>query len=352
MSYQHHTFLGLTLVDLLIAILLPLVGFLLGWFIEKRIMTALRTIASKTETVWDDILVFSLKRIPPILFLLAGLYSTLHWLPITGKALIVGEKSMLAGFLIVLTVFFSRIAKSLLAQSIAPLGKNIPSVSIFSHLVSILVYSVGLLMILQSLGISVTPIITALGIGGLAVALALQDTLANFFAGMNILLSKQIRPGDFIRIDTTTEGIVADINWRSTTIKTLQNNLVIIPNSKLGAALFTNFNMPEPEMTVPVEINVAYNSDLEKVERVTVDTAKTILKECVVGQEEFEPFVRFHTFGSYTIHLTAFLRVKQVVDQGLLKHHFLKALLVRYQKEGIEIPFPIQTVNITSQKQS
>ncbi len=132
---------------------------------------------------------------------------------------------------------------------------------------------------LQSFGISVTPLLTALGVGGLAVALALQDTLSNLFAGINILLSKQTKVGDFIKLSTGEEGFVEDLNWRSTTIRQLANNMVVVPNQKIATSIITNYALPETECSMLVAVGVSYDSDLDHVEKITVAVAKEVLRD-------------------------------------------------------------------------
>jgi small-conductance mechanosensitive channel len=191
-----------------------------------------------------------------------------------------------------------------------------------------------------------------LGVGGLAVALALQSTLSNFFAGLKILASKQIRPGDYIKLDSGEEGYVVDITWRNIIILTLQNNIIFIPNSKLINSSITNFSMPDKELAVPVNVGISYQSDLKKVEQITKEVAKEVMKEVDGGVPEFEPLIRFHTFGDFSINFTVILRAKEFNYRSFLIHEFIKRLHERYKKEGIEIPFPIRTVYLKSEKQN
>lgn len=226
-------------------------------------------------------------------------------------------------------------------------GKGIlPPTSIFTNLTRLAVLALGGLIILQSLGVSITPILTALGVGGLAVALALQETLSNLFSGLHILLSRQVRPGDYVKLDSGEEGYVTDISWRNTTIRQLPGNMVIVPNAKLAGAIVTNYYQPDKEMAVLVQVGVGYDSDLPKVERVTIEVAREVLQKTEGGVENFEPFIRYHTFADFSINFTVILRVKEFVNQYLVKHEFVKRLHARYQKEGIEIPFPIRTVHM------
>ena len=167
------------------------------------------------------------------------------------------------------------------------------------------------LIILDRLKITITPFLASLGIGGLVVALALQDTLTNFFSGIYIFFDKPIRIGDYIQLESGQEGYVAQIGWRNTRIRMLPNNMVIVPNAKLVSSQITNFYLPETEMAALVQVGVSYQSDLEKVERVTIEVAKEVLEQVDGGVKEFEPFIRYHTFSDFSINFTVILRAKE-----------------------------------------
>lgn len=218
------------------------------------------------------------------------------------------------------------------------------SAGVIKTLYRIIVIGFISLIILDRLRITITPFLASLGIGGLVVALALQDTLANFFSGIYILFDKPIRIGDYIMLESGQEGYVQHIGWRSTRIRMLPNNILVIPNSKLVGSQITNFYLPETEMAVLVQVGVSYQSDLEKVEKVTIEVAKQVLQEVEGGVKEFEPFIRYHTFSDFSINFTVILRAKEYVYKYLITHEFMKRLHRRYQQEGIEIPFPIRTV--------
>lgn len=208
----------------------------------------------------------------------------------------------------------------------------------------IVMIAVGGMLILDNLGISLTPILTTLGIGSLAVAIALQDTLGNFFAGLYIKVDRPIEIGHYIRLQSGEEGYVERIGWRSTRIRMLPNNMVVVPNNKLVQDNITNYYLPDKELAVLAEVGVAYGSDLEKVERVTIAVAKEVLQTVAGGVREFEPLIRYRAFGQSSIDFTVVLRAREFVDGILLKHEFIKRLKARYEKEGITIPFPIRTV--------
>lgn len=119
-----------------------------------------------------------------------------------------------------------------------------------------LMFVIGALVLMGTLGISITPIIASLGITSLAVALALQPTLENFFSGVQLVMDKPIRVGDFIELESGEQGFVDKIGWRSTWIRMLPNNTVIMPNSALSKSKIINYFYPEKELSVPVEVSV------------------------------------------------------------------------------------------------
>jgi small-conductance mechanosensitive channel len=155
-----------------------------------------------------------------------------------------------------------------------------------------------------------------------------------------------------VKIESGEEGYVTDITWRYTTIRSLPNNRIIVPNAKLSSAIVTNHDLPEREMAVLVQVGVSYGSDLEQVERVTVEVARKVMEEVEGGIPEFAPFIRYHTFGDFSINFTVILRAKEFVDQYLIKHEFVKRLHKRYREMGIEIPFPIRTVYMETNKEA
>lgn len=206
------------------------------------------------------------------------------------------------------------------------------------------ILGLGGLIVLDTLGITITPLLASLGIGSLAVALALQDTLANVFAGLYVVADRPVRIGDFIRLESGQEGYVTQIGWRSTRIRMLSNNLVIVPNSKLISSTLINYYLPDPSLAVLVELAVPYQSDLAIVERVTIEVAKQVLQTVAGGVPTFEPFIRYHTFGPSGAQFTVILFGREFTDQYLLKHEFLKRVQARYRQEGIVIPYPTTTV--------
>ena len=321
-------------------------GWVAGVVFRDIVLARIKKLVGSTPWEGDDIIVEAARKFSIAFFAVGGFYLALLHLPITLKTAPLLQKALLVLSIFIVTLALAKIAVGLV-ELYSRKGKGtLPSTSIFTNLARVAVLAIGILVILQSLGISITPILTALGVGGLAVALALQETLANLFAGLHILVSRQVRPGDYVQLDSGEAGYVTDINWRNTTIRALPNNMIIVPNAKLASTIITNFNQPEHELSFLVEVGVSYESDLKQVERVTIDVAKEVLKEVQGGVPLFEPFIRYHTFADFSINFTVILRAKEFVDQYLIKHEFVKRLHERYQTEKIEIPFPIRTVHM------
>lgn len=250
--------------------------------------------------------------------------------------------------IVIATLVTARIVGSLLRRWMAKTGA-VPATSIFVNITRAAIIIVGAAFVLSVLGISITPVLTALGVGGLAVALALQDTLSNLFAGLQIVASRQIRPGDYLLLDTGQEGTVTDTAWRTTTLRTQSDNLVIVPNSVLAQAIVTNYRLPAEAVATTVEFGVAYNVDLAKVERLTAEVAAQVMDEAGHDVGERDPIVRFRAFQDSQILCAAILYVPGYGDQFPLRSAFIKTLHERFTAEGIGFPFPQRTVHMAQE---
>ncbi len=326
-------------------------GLLLGLLFEKIILVRLHKFAERTHWKGDEIVIQGLRGLTTLWFVLLGMYGALLNFAMPVNVYDIARKLLVVLFIISATVALAKIVSGLVVMAgVEAENKNVKTASILKIVARIVVFTIGFLIILQSLGVSITPLLTALGVGGLAVALALQGTLANLFAGIQIIAAREIRPGDFIKLQSGEEGYVEDITWRITSIRMLSNNMIIVPNDKLANVIVTNFYSPSRELAVLVNLSVAYGSDLTIVERLTIEVAREIQKSVTGAVREFEPFIRYNDFGDSGIGFTVILRGNEFVDQYLIKHEFTKALQARYDKEGIIIPFPQRDVHITGEK--
>ncbi|MCM3262575.1 MULTISPECIES: mechanosensitive ion channel family protein [Streptomyces] len=313
-------------------------------FLSRTLLRWLATYAKRTRWKGDDILVDALRTVVPWAAIAAGIAGAAAALPLTRTLQHHVNQILTVWLIAVVTLSAARVVAGLVRTVTQSRSGVAGSATIFVNITRFLVLAIGFLVVLQTLGISVAPLLTALGVGGLAVALALQDTLANLFAGIHILASRTVQPGDYIRLSTGEEGYVEDINWRQTAVRQLSNNLIVIPNGQLAKTNMTNYTRPEQHLTVLVQAGVGYDSDLEHVERVTVQVASEVMREITGALPEHEPAIRFHTFGDFRIDFTVILGVGEFSDQYRIKHEFIKRLHKRYREEGISIPAPVRTV--------
>ncbi len=324
--------------------------FLLGYLLRAVLFIRLAKWAQKTKTTMDDIIIDSLKKPFIIWSMMLGIYIALEFSRIPDETTRIIDKVLLVLGIFSVTMVLAQMSSGLIKVYSRKIESALPVTSLTQNISRIIIFAIGILVILNSLGISIAPILATLGVGGLAVALALQDTLSNLFSGFHIIVAKQVRVGDYIKLDSGEEGYVTDITWRTTKIKMLPNNVVLVPNEKLTKAIVTNYYLPDKEMAVLIDVGVHYDSDLEKVERVTCEVAKEVMKINCGGVEDFEPFIRYHSFADFSINFTVILRAKEFVDQYLVKHEFVKKLHKRYAKEGIVIPYPIRAINYNQEK--
>lgn len=331
-----------------VLIAIPVLGFL----IEKVLFYRLRKLAQKTAWDWDNVFIDALKFMPTLWSILLAIYLISEEVKLPKGLINLKDKVLLVVLILSLALFLSRLIGGFLKLYMNRYREDMPATSLVVQFARVVVLIVGLLIALDKLGIAITPILTAFGVGGLAVALALRDTLENLFAGFHVLATRQIKTGDYIRLQSGEEGFVEDITWRNTILRQPANNLIIVPNSKLSTSIIVNFHMPQPELNVIVPVGVAYESDLEKVERITLEVAKQVQKEVEGAVPDFEPRVRFTAFGDYSINFNVILRAKDFESQHILRHEFIKRLKKRYEEEGIKIPFPIRELYLyTKQNQ-
>ncbi|MFE0452949.1 mechanosensitive ion channel family protein [Streptomyces sp. NPDC058914] len=334
---------ALTLDDLVLAGIALAAGLLVA-FLSRTMLRWLAKHAKRTRWSGDDVIVDALRTVVPWAAITGGGAAAAAVLPLTRTVQHAVNQCLTVLFIFVVTVAAARVVAGLVRSVTSSRSGVAGSATIFVNITRVLVLAIGFLVVLQTLGISIAPMLTALGVGGLAVALALQDTLANLFAGIHILASKTVQPGDYIKLSSGEEGYVEDINWRQTTVRNLSNNLVVIPNGQLAKANMTNFMRPDQQLTILVQVGVAYDSDLEHVERVTTEVVTEVMTEITGAVPDHEPAVRFHTFADSRINFTVILGVGEFSDQYRIKHEFIKRLHRRYRAEGIRIPAPARTV--------
>lgn len=316
------------------------IGITLNRMIKKRIANHLTV----EESTWQYIFINAFQGVPISLCLVVGLYWIVNTINIIEPLVRVFSYILFTVIIMTITRVIARAVSGIIDMQIERSKQKMPKTTLLNAIVNGIIYAMGFLVILQYYGISIAPILTALGVGGMAVALSLQETLANVFSGLHLILSKQLRIGDYVRLSSGEEGRVTDITWRFTTIVPAGNaNMVVIPNQKIASSNITNFSMPHRDIVIKIPVGVAYDSDLEQVERITVEVAEKILEK-IDKAVQVKPTVRFTDFGDSSINFNVLMHSSRFDHQFLLKHEFIKALTKRYREEGIEIPYPVRTV--------
>jgi small-conductance mechanosensitive channel len=248
-------------------------------------------------------------------------------------------------FIVSLTMMFMRIAGDLVRQLGEQTPGSTPATTLTQNLAQVVVVILGVLAVLRVMNIEITPLLTALGVGGLAVALALQDTLSNLFGGIYVSMAGQVRLGDYIKLNSGEEGYVTDIGWRSTIIRTLGGNMIIVPNAKLAQAIVTNYYLPQKAMGISVQVGVGYASDIDLVERVLLEIGKKAAAEVPGMLADPTPSVTLDPgFGDWSLNFQLGFQIAEFSNQASVRNELRKRILRRFREEGIEIPFPTRTV--------
>lgn len=328
---------------------IALLGLAVGLVVRRMAVSRLERTTAAQRSRAAAIALAAVKGPVVLWFFIAGLYAAMQIAPASERVAELVQTILLILIIFSITWAAAQVAAAIVGVATQRTPQAVPGATLITAITRIVVLAIGIMVILQTLGISIAPMITALGIGGLAVALALQDTLANLFAGVQILAARQLRPGDYVRLSSGEEGYVVDVTWRQTTIEQLPNNIIIVPNAQIASTITTNFHLPSAQLSIPVPVGVHYDSDLEHVERVSREVAREVLREVEGGVPDWEVPIRFDAFGDSSINLRVMLRGEEYVSQFALKTEFIKRLHRRFKAEGIVIPFPIRTVHLKSE---
>jgi len=332
------------------------VGIALNRFLQKKL--AGRVKASESEIM--EIFFRAMKGVPIYLCMVIGLY----W-SVTTSNMPAGLEKIFSYILFAMIVFsITRVCERTLSGFIRLKfsgSSDMTQSTLLDTIFRVAIYASGALVILDYFNISIAPIMAAMGVGGMAVAFGVRETLENIFSGLQLIVSKQLRVNDYIKLSTGDEGRVTDINWRYITVMPpSESNVVVIPNKVIANAVTANYSQPRDDIVLVIPIGVSYDSDLELVERVTIEVARELQIKIDGYEPKFDsegvdinklaPVVRYQCFNESSIDFNAVLHVQTFTNQYLLKHEFIKAITKRYREEGINIPFPIRTLDLPDDK--
>ena len=350
--------------EILFSFLPPVIGLVIaifvGWCCNRYVSNQIDSHPILQKMTWKTALVRGLKGAPVLI--VVSLYLSFVTKMMSMPEPVEHLLTYVFFVILIITVMqvISRTATAILNNIIVARHENLSETSLLTDMVSWSIYFMGFIIILAECDISITPFITAMGVGGMAVALGMQETLASVFAGFTMIFAPQIRNNDFVRLSSGQEGRIVDIAWRYTTIENLEGNTIVVPNKQIASAVLTNYSVPAQDIKVKLQCGVAYDSDLDKVEQVVLEVAQKIqddvTKDILVSKGKIaedesvttaDPGIFFHTFGDSAIEFSVTLNCKDFTHQYRMKHEFIKALTKRFREEGIEIPFPIVTVQQT-----
>ncbi len=313
-------------------------AYLVGRAATAALTGRLSRLVGSTHGEWDDIVLGAVRPRIALWSVLAGLWLSLgNWSMADRWVGIVSAIISTVGLASV-TLTMAAVATALVATYGSRALPGVPVSGLTQNTVRLLIVTLGALVILNGLGVEIRPMLAALGVGGLAVALALQEPLSNLFAGLFVSMAGQMRIGDYVRLDTGVEGRIVDFNWRSTLLELGSGSVVVVPNAKFSQAIVTNLTLPTPELGVSVEFVVAYDSDAAVVEQIALGVARDVMGSVDGAVRTFEPAVRFTAFGDLGLRATVALRARTVADQALVRHACIVRLHAAFRAQGIVVP--------------
>lgn len=347
--------------SLVIVVCILFFSLVVGIVLNRMLTKKLDAKVEATDSELVGIFFRAMKGLPIPLCFIVGLY----WCVQAWEDIPVGLDKLFSCVLFTMIVFsITRVCERTMSGFVRLKfsgSSDLTQSTLLDTILRVAIYASGALIVLDYFDISIAPIMAAMGVGGAAIAFGTQETVANLFAGLQLIISKQIRVNDYIRLSTGDEGKVIDINWRFITVMPPhESNVVVIPNKVIAGSVTTNYSQPRDDIIVVVPIGVGYESDLEHVERVTLEIARELqikidgyepqIDSNGVDHNKLAPTVRFQKFNDSSIDFNAVMHVQKFTNQYVLKHEFIKAITARYREENINIPFPIRTLDLPDDK--
>ena len=319
--------------------------FLACWVARRLAVRALKAWTARTESRVGAVLYEALRGPTLIWALILAVHLAFQGSDLPVKFTHPMASVLLVLWIVSLTMMSMRVVGNLVRHYGTQISGTLPVTTLTQNLAQISVVILGSLILLNHFDVKLTPILTALGVGGLAVALALQDTLSNLFGGFYVAVAGQVRLGDYVKLNTGEEGYVTDIGWRCTTFRALANNLVIVPNAKLAQAIVTNYYLPEKRMSASFAVTVGYECDPDAVEKVLAEVLTQAAREVPGMLAEPAPSAAFDPgFAEAGMGFTATFYVAEFAIQFPVRTELRKRVLRRFRAEGIGIPYPSRTV--------
>lgn len=331
-------------------VVLPAAVFLVTlavcWVLRRLLLRALDAWTARSRSRGGEILTEALSGPTVIWMLVLATHLAIESSDLPHVIAAVWAPRLLVPLVVIsFTMMMGRVARELVRYWGNQGQAILPVTTLTENLAQIAVLILGIVVLLDLEHVNIAPILTALGVGGLAVALAMQDTLSNLFAGFYVAVSRQIRLGDYIKLNTGEEGYVVDISWRSTTIRALASNLIFVPNAKLAQANVTNYWLPDKRMGASIQVNVAHDCDVDQVERLLNEVGKQAAGQIPGLVADPPPSALFDPgVVDFALGFTLGYQVEEFSLQYAVRNELRKRVLRRLRAEGVRIPYPTRTL--------
>lgn len=318
-------------------------------FVSQKFILKL---TKKTKTQIDDLIVSKTNKPISFILILVGLRLAIipHSIsPIIHDLIRNGISTLIAIivtyiFIVVFDIIINNWGQKFASKTKSKIDDEL--VVLFQRFSRITISIIGVIFILDIWGIKVGPLLASLGIAGIAVAFALQNTLGNIFGGISLIIDRSLTVDDYIKLEDGTEGFVTDIGLRSTKIKSRDGDLVILPNGKLADSKIYNYHKPSPITRVVVGFGVKYGTDVGKVKKIVlseIEGIHYILKEPA-------PVVIFDELGDFALKFKAFFWVSSIHEKIDAKEAVVTAIYNALNKNKVVIPFPTKTIYLTKEE--
>lgn len=321
-------------------------ALVLAWFVALLSRRVIHFFTHATETELDDVIANAVRGSVIAFLAVQGVYIALLTLSYLDDHQDTIRRVWVAIMLLLVVFAVRRLVLDVLDWFAGRPGtEGLPgfdarSLPFLKRILNVVVIAIGFLLVLDVIGISISPLLAGLGIGGLAVALALQPLLTNVFASSYIITDASVAVGDYIEVDGGPVGIVEDIGWRAARIRTFDNNIVLVPNSSLAESIITNYDSADTRADARVDCGIAYEEDLLHVETVVLEELNDLMETLDVVDPARTPLFRYAEFGDSNINFFVKMRAKTWSDSFLLKHEMMKRVHTRLTAEGIVINYP------------
>jgi small-conductance mechanosensitive channel len=336
------SFLTQNWLDFFIPLAVFFLVLLSGYITQKILFSRLIRLAKKNNVKPTDWVVSAFRLTYGVFLFTLALYLCLRFSPLSANIVDFVLRALTILATMFVTLLLANLASWLFHRYVNRPGSKLPVNSIMGNIVRIIIITAGILVILGQLEIEITPMLATLGVGGLAIALALQPTLSNFFAGTQVVSDRAVKKGDFIELDGGVRGYVIDIGWRSTRLLTPYNTLVVLPNSRLAETVITNYNGTDNKLGFILYYGVSYDSDLQKVEKVAMDVGREVINELDEADKSFAPWFGFDEFGDSNITFWLWVQANDRLASFKMKSELIKRLHIRFAQEGIVHNYPVR----------